>query len=110
MSAPHHSTPRPRDAKGRLLPIPAHDRFWAKVQKTDTCWLWTAYRLPSGYGQFGLNGKMVYAHRWSYEQVHGPIPKGMHIDHLCRVKHCVNPDHLEVVTCRENAMRGKHRM
>ena len=83
------------------------DRFWAKVRKTDTCWLWTAYISPNGYGRIKVNGKNVSAHRMAYELVKGPIPKGLQIDHLCRVKHCVNPNHLEAVTCRENLLRGE---
>ena len=91
-------------------PKPVADRFWAKVQKSDDpdgCWLWTAGKVPNGYGSFFLNSKTVYAHRVAYELVKGPIPEGLQIDHLCRVRNCVNPDHLEAVTCRENLMRGE---
>ena len=84
---------------------PVAVRFWAKVEKTETCWLWTGAR-SSGYGRFRVGGRIIYAHRWSYEQVHGPIPDGLEIDHLCRVRHCVNPADLEVVTSRENTLRG----
>ena len=108
MSASTNFTPRPRDAKGRLLPVPAVDRFWAKVNKTATCWLWTASCSSEGYGRINISGKSTYAHRWAYEQAHGPIPEGMHIDHLCRVRHCVNPEHMEVVTNRQNFTRGEH--
>jgi len=62
-------------------------RFWAKVQKTSTCWLWTA-SISDGYGQFWFDGRMIYAHRWAYEAVYGPIPAGLTIDHLCRIRHC----------------------
>ncbi len=81
------------------------ERFWAKVQKTDTCWLWTA-GLAHGYGSFRLIDRAVYAHRMAYELMVGPIPEGLHLDHLCRVTNCVNPEHLEPVTCRENNLRG----
>ena len=107
MSASHNST-RKRDSMGRLLPVPAHDRFWMKVQKTDTCWLWTAACNQGGYGRFLCDGKLVQAHRWAYEQVKGPIPEGLDLDHLCRVRNCVNPNHLEPVTRRQNLMRGEH--
>ena len=81
-------------------------RFWLKVEKTETCWLWTAGRVWNGYGQFKVAGRHVYAHRFAYELLVGPIPEGLTIDHLCRVRHCVNPAHLEPVTSRENTLRG----
>jgi hypothetical protein len=84
----------------------AEERFWAKVKKTDTCWLWTAARFRGGYGQFRMDRKIVSAHRIAYALVKGPIPEGLHIDHICRVRHCVNPDHLEAVTKRVNTLRG----
>lgn len=81
-------------------------RFIVKVNKTETCWLWTA-SSAAGYGRFhphrGING---LAHRWSYEYHVGEIPEGLQIDHLCRVRSCVNPDHLEPVTPRVNTLRG----
>ena len=85
------------------------DRFWEKVKKTDTCWNWTAARFKSGYGAFrigGRDGATVYAHRFSYELLAGPIPEGLPIDHLCRNVRCVNPDHLEPVTQAENTRRA----
>lgn len=81
-------------------------RFWAKVKKTDECWLWTAAKIPAGYGRFGLAGKTVYAHRVAYELLVGPIPEGLVIDHLCNVTSCVNPDHLRAVTSKENVARS----
>lgn len=82
------------------------DRFWAKVDKSGDCWEWTAFLTPDGYGRFGLDGAIVAAHRTAYELVVGPIPDGLQIDHLCRNRKCVNPDHLEPVTQLENARRG----
>lgn len=79
--------------------------FWAKVQKTDTCWLWTA-RSCNGYGSFGIGRVPRLAHRVAYTELVGPIPKGMTLDHLCRVRACVNPAHLEVVTAEENVRRA----
>jgi hypothetical protein len=83
-------------------------RFWAKVQKTDGCWLWVGSRMGSGYGQFGYAaGDLRMAHRMAYEFVKGTIPDGLDIDHLCRNRSCVKPDHLEAVTHRENMVRGE---
>ena len=86
---------------------PEAERFWSKVNKTDTCWLWIGAIDHGGYGTFGASaGHSRRAHRWAYEAANGPIPEGLHIDHLCRVRNCVNPDHLEVVTLAENTRRG----
>lgn len=69
------------------------------------CWLWTGSVTARGYGLFKTD-RQHQAHRVSYEAFKGPIPQGLHIDHLCRVHCCVNPDHLEAVTCKENIRRG----
>jgi hypothetical protein len=71
------------------------------------CWLWIGACTKEGYGRFYSRGSMQPAHRISYEMFVGSIPAGLHLDHLCRVHCCVNPDHLEPVTCRENLMRGE---
>jgi hypothetical protein len=85
------------------------ERFVGKIARDDGtgCWLWTAGISPAGYAQFRYDGKKQNAHRFSYEAFVGPILDGVHIDHLCRVRHCVNPAHLEAVTCHENVMRGE---
>lgn len=80
-------------------------RFWVKVEKTETCWLWMACTY-SGYGVFWLNGHNVMANRWAFEQAGGVIGSGMHLDHLCRTRNCVNPKHLEPVTPGENVLRS----
>lgn len=86
---------------------PPETRFWAKVNKTDSCWLWTG-AIVRGYGVFTpvIPGPLLRAHRYSYELLVGPIPDGLQIDHLCRTPLCVNPAHLEPVTPRENTLRG----
>lgn len=76
-----------------------------KVCKTDTCWLWKG-AIANTYGSFSINGRMLKAHRLAYEHYIGKIQDGMFLDHLCRVRHCVRPDHLEPVTNRENMRRG----
>jgi hypothetical protein len=89
--------------------ITTADRFWAKVNKADECWLWTGYIKPNGYATFypggGRHVDKVYVHRWAYEATRGPIPEGLEVDHLCNVRHCVNPAHLEAVSRRENLDR-----
>lgn len=77
-------------------------RFWDKVDKSETCWNWTAYRDPRGYGRFSIGGIPGYAHRISQEMVSGPIPPGMDIDHTCHNRACVNPAHLRVVSHKQN--------
>lgn len=81
------------------------ERFWAQVEKTDTCWLWRAGTSAAGYGHAQRDGE-GYAHRVSYILENGPIPDGLTIDHLCRVRHCVKPSHLEAVSIRVNILRG----
>ena len=88
-------------------------RFWDKVKTSDTnsyggtpCQEWTAYTDKDDYGIFWLNGTPQRAHRVSYELFRGSITKGLTIDHLCKNTSCVNPDHLEAVTQRENILRG----
>lgn len=85
------------------------DRFMAKVDKDapNGCWLWTAALDDGGYGVFGVTSSCTRkAHRFAYENLVGPIPAGLQLDHLCRVRNCVNPDHLEPVTPRVNVLRG----
>ena len=82
----------------------SEERFWSKVRKNDTCWTWSAYRNPDGYGQCWFQGQMRLAHRVSFFLTYGrwPIPQ---TDHLCKVKECVRPDHLDEVTARQNNLR-----
>ena len=70
------------------------------------CWLYTGCCLSNGYGQFSINGKREYVHRWAYSHFVATIPDGLQIDHLCRNRACWRPGHLDAVTPRENSMRG----
>lgn len=90
-----------------LITPPPEVRFWTKVNKTETCWIWMGSKDWQGYGQFWIQKKLFPAHRWSYERLVGPIPVGLQIDHLCRTTSCVNPSHLEPVTQRENVLRWR---
>ena len=89
------------------------DRFWSKVTKTESCWIWTGGRSGNGYGLFWtgnyrLNGSPIWmmAHRFPYQDIHGDVADGLELDHLCRVPLCVNPDHLEPVTHAVNMQRS----
>jgi len=104
MAEEEHTPPAPRSM---------FERFWTKVREDPTsgCWVWVGYRVPLGYGCFnsgGRRGPMIYAHRYTYRQLAGPIPSWLEIDHLCRNPACVNPAHLELVTHQENILRGNN--
>lgn len=90
---------------------PVSERFAEKIAPGENgCIEWKAGTNGVGYGLFHpyttTTNRKVYAHRWSYEQKFGPIPPGLHLDHLCRNTICVNPDHLEPVSLVVNVMRG----
>jgi hypothetical protein len=84
-------------------------RFWARVQKTATCWLWTG-ETRSGYGRFAIyeggRRRRINAHRWIYGQVVAPLVNGLEVEHLCHTPLCVRPGHLDQVTPWENQKRG----
>ena len=84
----------------------AQIRFWSKVQITEGCWLWLGAKHHKGYGSFWTGEKYKEAHRFAYEFAVGAVPEGLQIDHLCRNRGCVKPEHLEAVTQRENLRRG----
>lgn len=76
------------------------------VIQENGCWDWVGYVCPNGYGRWTIDGKTALAHTNLYKKLVGPIPPGLHADHLCRNRRCVNPAHMELVTFRENVMRG----
>ena len=87
------------------------ETFWSKIEFNEAfsvkgCWNWKAAKTTAGYGELRVGNKTTYAHRLSYELAKGKIPKGLELDHLCRNPACVNPDHLEAVTRRQNQLRG----
>ena len=85
-------------------PAASRARFWSKVDKRpDGCWMWTGRTLNSGYGYTTVVGQDWLAHRYVYSETIGPIPEGRVIDHLCRQKRCVNPEHLRATTQLQNA-------
>jgi hypothetical protein len=87
--------------------LPVETRFWAKVDRTGSCWEWTAYRQGSGYGWFWVRGQgpqrvSVLAHRMAWELTHGPIPDGLCVCHHCDNPPCCNPVHLFLGTDSDN--------
>jgi HNH endonuclease len=95
------------EKRQRLRGLPPKDRFWARVDASGPCWTWTGGRTANGYGRFGITASnQELAHRFAWIILVGPIPEGLQLDHLCRVRLCVNPDHLEPVTPQENWLRS----
>lgn len=86
-------------------------RFWAKVTTNPEtgCWEWIAARNSKGYGIFGIDKRLHLSHRVAWQAYHGPIVDELTVDHLCGVKVCVNPEHMEIVTRSVNARRGRPR-
>lgn len=81
-------------------------RFWSNVDKSGSCWLWTGRLNDTGYGVFFTGKRDYVSHRVSFWALRGPFALEMMIDHICRVRRCVNPDHLRVATSRENTLAG----
>ena len=84
------------------------ERFWSKVDLDDPadCWIWDAALQTAGYGNVWIEGTNHTAHKVAWVWEYGPVPDGLQLDHLCRNRRCVRPDHLEPVTSRENSHRS----
>lgn len=109
----HYSRLRHHGSVEERPPLPSRDeRFWSKVTRADGCWLWEGTLNPAGYGVFNLGSRTgnrtVLAHRFAYEQLVGPITEES-LDHLCYVRRCCNPEHLEPVPLLENQRRAVER-
>ena len=81
------------------------DRFWSLIDATGDCWLWLGHKDKDGYAA-SARRKPSRVHRWMYQNLVDVQLGSLQLDHLCRVRHCVNPDHLEPVVARVNTMRG----
>jgi len=92
---------------GNIIRQSPHQLFWKRVQKGDCgCWEWGGKIRKDGYGKITIDYKSYYVHRIAYEEFFGRIPETLVIDHLCKNRKCCNPLHVEVVTLKENVMRG----
>jgi hypothetical protein len=96
-----------RFAKGHATKRPVGDRIAEKTRVDESgCWIFTGAVCDSGYGRIGISHRSIPVHRAAYEVANGPLRAGEHVDHLCRVRLCVNPDHLEAVSQAENNKRA----
>jgi hypothetical protein len=94
------------DGRFQLQDAPARFEAFVMPEPNSGCWIWLGAVQKNGYGHFWIDGRTVRAHRHAYIEKYGPIPDDLVLDHKCRVRCCVNPDHLELVTTKENIRRG----
>ena len=84
------------------LTLTDSNRFWSNVTFSPYCWVWEGQLNKFGYGTFSLEGKKVFSHRLAFGMLVGNIPKGLEVDHRCHTRHCINPQHLRLVTRKQN--------
>ncbi len=108
LCSPHYQRLRRTGRIGRAkVGLADEERLREKFSVSASgCWLWNGPLSSDGYGKFQMRSRSRIAHRAAYEIIVGPIPAGLELDHLCRVRHCVNPEHLEPVTQAENTRRS----
>lgn len=94
-----------------MIPMFPGSKVGHLVNEDTGCWIWQGAVAPNGYGRCGVPGEKPHrttaAHRYYYERIHGPVPRSLDLDHLCRNRRCVNPAHMEPVTRAVNAWRGE---
>jgi HNH endonuclease len=102
--------PAHRSLRKGTRPHQLEERMLQRIQiRSDGCWIWTGKKSADGYGRIIIHQQFFYAHRVSYELHKGAIAPGLVLDHLCKNRICVNPNHLEPVTARENNTRVMRR-
>lgn len=104
-------TTKIRLANGELWPIRMVDRFWGYIDADGDCWRWKGFCIPTGYGYFMVHTiypkrRNIGVHRLAWQMLVGTIPPKMTIDHMCKVRNCVNPSHMRLLTRAANTMAG----